>query len=72
MVKDKLQFVKREGEPWIVEFLEDHNYLLQKTIGDGNCFFSVLKFALNSDEKYKQLTEKTIRQKLADQVNEEK
>ncbi len=69
--EDKLKFVKREGEPWIVEFLEDHNYLLQKTIGNGNCFFSVLKFALNSDEKYKTLTEKTIRQKLADQVNEE-
>jgi len=69
--EDKLKFVKREGEPWIVEFLEDHNYLLQKTIGDGNCFFAVLKFALNSDEKYKTLTEKAIRQKLADQVNEE-
>ena len=69
--EDKLKFVKREGEPWIVEFLEDHNYLLQKTIGDGNCFFAVLKFALNSDEKYKNLTEKVIRQKLADQVNEE-
>ena len=69
--EDKLKFVKREGEPWIVGFLEDHNYLLQKTIGDGNCFFAVLKFALNSDEKYKNLTEKVIRQKLADQVNEE-
>jgi len=69
--KEKLKFVKREGEPWIVEFLEDHSYLLQKTIGDGNCFFSVLKFALNNDEKYKNLTEKVIRQKLADQVNEE-
>lgn len=69
--EDKLKFVKREGESWIVEFLEDHSYLLQKTLGDGNCFFSVLKFALNSDEKYKNLTEKVIRQKLADQVNEE-
>ena len=72
---DDEKFIKREGEPWVVEILKDHSYLLEKIEkipnDNGNSFFSVLQKALMSTEKYKSLTITNIREKLANEIDDE-
>ena len=60
-------------DEWVNKFFKSHKYNFQENEGDGDCFFATLRDALKSTEldKYKNITVKDIRAKLAENLDEE-
>ena len=80
--KYTIQDTSIDPNVWINNYMLNNKYSIIKTSGDGDCFFSVLKMALEKTDKYKAkddltkpdaqiITVKRIREKLAENVTEQ-
>jgi predicted NAD-dependent protein-ADP-ribosyltransferase YbiA (DUF1768 family) len=61
------------SDEWVNKFFKSHKYNFQDNEGSGDCFFATLRDGLKSTglDKYKNLTVKDIRAKLAENLNDE-
>ena len=60
---------KGKSEKWIQEFMSNENYDIVDTKYDGNCFFSMVKLALEENNQEQSIDE--MRELLADNVTED-
>ncbi len=65
-------YKEQETDKWINKFLKSSKYSIIDNEGGGDCFFAVLRDALKSTglEKYSNLSVKSIRERLSDEVDQ--
>jgi len=66
-------FTSTETDKWINKYLKSHKYSIVDNEAGGDCFFATLRDGLKTLnlEKYNRITVKNIRQKLADDLDEQ-
>jgi len=65
-------YKKQSYDTWINNFMKSHKYMIVDNEGGGDCFFAVLRDSLKSLDldKYKSVSVKSIRNKLANEADE--
>lgn len=66
-------YVKKGDSKWINNYMKSHKYSIMTNEGGGDCFFATLRDALKTldSDKYKSVSVKSIRAKLADEVDKD-